>query len=97
MRDKLKSHIILALKVAVSAGLLYFLITRIDLESFIVAGREFPLWTIAPLTLAFIATIFIGSWRWRVFMASHGIEQSIMEGVKLYMVGYFFNNFLPSG
>ena len=97
MKKSLKEHIILVIKVTISAGLLYFLLTRIDLESFLVAGRDYPLWTLAPLTLLFVATIFIGSWRWRVFLGSHGIEQSILKGVKLYMVGYFFNNFLPSG
>ncbi|MCK5833296.1 flippase-like domain-containing protein [bacterium] len=93
----MKKHIILALKVGVSAALLYYLITRIDLEGFITAGREFPLWTMLPLTLVFIATIFIGSLRWKVFLGSHGIRQSVMKGVQLYMIGYFFNNFLPSG
>ena len=97
MSDNIKRYITLAVKVSVSAGLLYFLITRIDLASFISAGREYPLWTLIPLTLLFIATIFIGSWRWRVFLGSHGIEQSILRGVQLYMIGYFFNNFLPSG
>ncbi len=97
MNQKLKDNLILTAKVAVSAALLYFLLTKIDLENFIVAGREFPMWTIAPLTLLFIVTIFFGSWRWKVFLRAHGIEQGILKGIELYMVGYFFNNFLPSG
>lgn len=97
MNQKLKSSLTLAIKVSISAALLYFLLTRIDLENFIIAGREFPLWSFAPLTLLFIGTVFFGSWRWRVFLRAHGIEQGILKGVELYMVGYFFNNFLPSG
>lgn len=97
MNERTKKSAVLAAKVAVSAGLLYFLITRIDLESFIDAGREFPLWSLAPLTALFICTVFLGSWRWRVFLNAHGIKQGIFKGVELYMVGYFFNNFLPSG
>lgn len=97
MNEKTKNTLTLAIKVTISAALLYFLLTRIDLESFIAAGREFPLWSFAPLTLIFIGTVFFGSWRWRVFLKAHGIDQGILKGVELYMVGYFFNNFLPSG
>ncbi len=97
MNEATRKHLTLAVKVSVSAALLYFLITRIDLEGFLAAGREFPLWSFAPLTLIFICTVFIGSWRWRVFLGAHGLKQSILKGVKLYMIGYFFNNFLPSG
>ncbi len=97
MQQKTKGYIKLTIKVAVSAGLLYFLLTRINLESFLAAGRNFPMWSLAPLTLLFIGTVFFGSWRWRIFLGAHGVKQSILKGVKLYLVGYFFNNFLPSG
>ena len=97
MNKKLRGYITLAVKVSVSAGLLYFLLTRINLESFISAGREFPLWSFIPLTALFVCTVFFGSLRWRVFLRVHGVEQSILKGIKLYLVGYFFNNFLPSG
>ena len=97
MYRKIRGYIIFAVKVTVSAGLLYFLLTRINLESFIAAGQDFPMWSLAPLTVLFVGTVFFGSWRWQIFLSAHGVRQSILKGVKLYLVGYFFNNFLPSG
>jgi len=97
LKEKTKNTIIFAAKVIIAAALLYLIITWIDLEDFIAAGREYPMWSLIPLVIFFVGTIFFGSWRWKVFLNAHAIEQSILNGVKLYMVGYFFNNFVPSG
>ena len=97
MKEKTKKYLTLFFKVTVSAALLFLLITRIDLEKFITVSRQFSAWSIIPLTVLFIGTVFIGSWRWKIFLDAHGMNQGIFKGTKLYLVGYFFNNFLPSG
>jgi len=97
MKDSVKKPLTLALKLSISAALLLYLLHKIDLEDFLVASKEFPAWTTIPLLIFFIATTIIGSWRWKVFLNGHGMKQSIGEGIKLYLIGYFFNNFLPSG
>lgn len=97
MNERVKGYLKLVLKAGISAILLYILILSINLEDFIVAGKRFPMWSLAPLTLIFIGTVFFGSLRWQVFLKGHDISQGIWKGVELYLVGYFFNNFLPSG
>ena len=48
------------------------------------------------VAIAFCATVIIGGWRWSVFVHPFG-KISYIKLIALYFVGYFFNNFLPSG
>ena len=83
-------------KAAVSAGLLAFLIYKINTDIFLEMGEKFNFWWFAPLSLLFITVQFFGSWRWREVLKCHGMDQSIGRGMYLYLVGYFYNNFLPT-
>lgn len=83
-------------KILISACLLAFLLSRIDVRVFLRVEKEFSVWFFFPLVLLFIATTFLGSWRWKLLLACHGLRQSILSGVYLYLVGYFYNNFLPT-
>ncbi|MCD6418749.1 flippase-like domain-containing protein [bacterium] len=96
MSQKTKNIILTSLKAVVSAGLIYFIITRIDLEKFIANISNFPLWALPIVAVAFCATVLIGGWRWKIFIRPFG-KISYWRLVALYYVGYFFNNFLPSG
>lgn len=96
MNEKTRNVLITLVKSVVSAALIYFIITRIDLAQFIVNLREFPIWALPILAVAFCATVLIGGWRWSVFIKPFG-KMSYWQLVALYYIGYFFNNFLPSG
>ncbi len=96
MSQKTKNIILTSLKAAVSAALIYFIITRIDLAEFIGSIKKFPLWALPVVAVVFCATVLVGGWRWRIFIKPFG-KISYWRLVALYYVGYFFNNFLPSG
>jgi hypothetical protein len=83
-------------KALISLCLLTFLLSRIDTQVFLNLGKQFSIWFFLPLILLFISTTFLGSWRWKLILACNSLIQSIPRGAYLYLVGYFYNNFLPT-
>ncbi len=94
--EKTKNALITLVKGTVSAGLILFLLYRIDLEQFIINLRNFPWWGFPLISVAFSATVLVGAVRWTIFLEPFG-KIGYFKLVALYFVGYFFNNFLPSG
>jgi len=93
---KLRKILSLGFKVAISASLLYFLFTKVDIAS---VGNV--------LTQAHISYLFIGwlsymaimalcSMRWRVFTAPLGFNHGIYKLLLYSFAGAFFNMFLPT-
>lgn len=92
----LKKRLALALKVVVSAALIWFVLGKVDLEA--ARGR---LADVAPGMLVltgalFLLQIVIGARRWHVVL--RGIESplSFWQALRFYYIGAFFNQALPS-
>lgn len=89
-------HHWVVLKVALSAGLIYWILRDADLESVwaTIAGANRGL-----LTLAFMS-YFVGYYltanRWGLLLRAQGIIAPVFYLCKSFMVAVFFNNFLPS-
>jgi len=80
----------------VSAGLIAFLIYRLDLSE---VGGHLRGLAVLPLCLAALAdfgVIFINSLRWRVLLAARGIRPPQARLLYYYLVGNFFSAFLPT-
>jgi uncharacterized membrane protein YbhN (UPF0104 family) len=86
------------LKVIVSGGLLYWLLTGKDIDRAqlfaIVKSASFA-WLAFALGL-YVVVILIGTWRWRVLLAAQHLDMSFKSLTGSYLVASFFNNFLPS-
>ncbi|MFQ5791965.1 MAG: lysylphosphatidylglycerol synthase domain-containing protein, partial [Acidobacteriota bacterium] len=87
----------LLLRFAVTGALLYWVLSRVQLN------RLGPIiLDISPLTLAvalglyFIGVILIGSARWSLLRASQGVSAPFAQLVQSYLVATFFNNVLPT-
>ena len=91
-----KRLVLTLIKVTISSGLLAFVVYRINTDVFLELGQRFKLWWFVPLSSLFVAIQVFGSWRWREVLKCHGINQSVGRGMYLYLVGYFYNNFLPT-
>ncbi len=88
--------LVLALKVVVSAGLLVYLFSRMDLEHLGAYLRQASIvWLAAALAL-YAIVLLVGTWRWRVLLDAQHIEVATSRLVNSYLVATFFNNFLPS-
>jgi glycosyltransferase 2 family protein len=83
-------------KAGISAGLIAWLATRIELEPLRDAFATLdPAWT--ALALAFLlAQLVLAGWRWSWIHASLGQTLRPRDALELSLVGQFFNQTLPS-
>jgi uncharacterized membrane protein YbhN (UPF0104 family) len=91
-----KKAIVRALRIAVSVGLLIWVLHGIDLHD--LAGKIATAhwgWLFLAFTVNTLANT-LGAWRWRLLLQSQGREIPMTRLIGSYFVGLFFNNFLPS-
>jgi uncharacterized membrane protein YbhN (UPF0104 family) len=90
--------LVLLLRLAATAGLLWALATRIDLAR---AERILSHLSLSPLALALtvllIGMVPINALRWRVILTAEGPSPRPGRLMKLLFVGLFFNLVLPTG
>jgi uncharacterized membrane protein YbhN (UPF0104 family) len=85
-----------ALKVAVSAGLLALLFTRVDVSRlWSVARNASPVWLGAALLLYF-AMVLASAARWGILLRAQHVRLPFSFLTQSFLVATFFNNFLPS-
>ena len=96
MKEKRKLSTTL-IKVAVSLVLLILILSRIDKNLVVSYVSKINLYYF-PLVLTFvILNYFISSIRWRKLLSIYGNNHiSLFYLTKLYFIGAFFNNFLPT-
>ena len=87
----------IALQLAVSGGLLGYLVWKIDIQQtadYIASSN--PVY-VASAALIYTLTLVPMAWRWRVLLASKGIHEPFAWLVKLYYIGYAASQVLPTG
>ena len=86
----------IALQVAVSGGLIAYLLWQIDVGrtvDLILSGR--PAYLVAALAI-FVATTWGMAWRWQILLASKGIREPLGWLTGLYFVAYAAGQILPT-
>ena len=96
MKQAAKTRLFFGAKVVISLGLVGILFYRLDWEVINRLSLSFDFWYFLPLAGAFTLMQIPGAWRWQEVLKCHGLKQSLWQGARLYLVGYFFNNFLPT-
>jgi glycosyltransferase 2 family protein len=87
---------ITAAKVIVSAGLLWLLLSRVDLSRLWTYARHASIgWLVAALAL-YLVMLLLSAWRWDLLLNAQGCSVPGGRLVNSYLVATFFNNFLPS-
>jgi hypothetical protein len=85
-----------ALKLGVSAAILYWLFGKTDLSDVLARARgASPVWVAAALAL-YALMILISAWRWRLLLETQGAPGPMGRLTGSWLVATFFNNFLPS-
>ena len=92
----MKRALITILKVVVSLGLLAYLVQRAGLVEMIAVFRSAKPAGLMLALLVYLATVILISWRWRILLVSQNLNISFGRLVRLYFIGFFFNNFLPT-
>jgi glycosyltransferase 2 family protein len=86
----------IAIQVAVSGGIIAFLLWQIDVgrAADLIVSSD-PTYLVAALAI-FIATTWVMAWRWQLLLASKGIREPLGWLTKLYFVGYAAGQILPT-
>lgn len=88
--------VLLIVKIVVSGGLLYLLLSRVELAHlWDIARTASPAWLAAGLAL-YLAMILISAWRWGVLLRAQNVLVAFRGLTASFLVATFFNNFLPS-
>lgn len=92
LNKKLKSLLFFALKLFVSSGILYFLISKIGIHTIIKYIKAIDLLVFASAVCLYIFSIYISSLRWSLLITQ---KIGIKRLFSMYMIGSFFNTCLP--
>jgi uncharacterized protein (TIRG00374 family) len=86
-----------ALQLGVSAGLVAFLLWKIDLGKTIdeIASSN-VLYVVAAIAI-YVLTLLPMAWRWQVLLASKGVHEPLGWLARLYFIGYAASQVLPTG
>ena len=97
MTEKLRKKLITALKIVVSAALIYFIFTKIDLKDVLQTLRKSdPLYLFLAF-LFFVLSKGIAALRLNLYFHQIGAKITQLSNFKLYLQGMFYNLFLPGG
>jgi hypothetical protein len=86
----------LFLRVAVSAGLVGWLLSRVDLATIPRAISNVGAGELLLIFALQLVNTALKSWKWQKLLEADGIRVSHLSAFGSYMVGTFFNVFLPS-
>lgn len=92
----MKRRLLWLIKLAVMIGLLAGLYRRVDLAAFreALAGIR---WGWLPfIYLLLFANTALSSWKWKLLLAADGVRVPLRALLSSYLIGTFFNLFLPS-
>lgn len=83
-------------KLGVSSGLIWLLLSQIEVQEIIYAmGSISWRYLVIALLLAVLAMPF-SAYKWQPLLRAQGLEHSLKKLTGIYFIGLFFNNFLPS-
>ncbi|MGQ0600683.1 MAG: lysylphosphatidylglycerol synthase transmembrane domain-containing protein [Anaerolineales bacterium] len=97
MSDSTRQRLLTLLRLAVSVGLLAWLIASADLRELWSALQSFNVAVYALVVPVSTFGMLLRAWRWHVVLHAAGARISFKRAVYLCYIGAFFNTILPSG
>ncbi len=92
-----RKQLITALKLGISAALIYFILTKIDLEQVLgTLKKTRPLYLFMAL-LFFVLSKVLAAFRLNLYFHQLQVHLAQKSNLKLYVLGMFYNLFLPGG
>ncbi len=92
-----RKHAITALKVLVSAALIYFVFTKLDFKEVADILGKTKLFYLALAALFIALSKVFASFRLNLYFHQLGVLLTQKSNLKLYLLGMFYNLFLPGG
>ena len=91
----MKKHISTLVKICVSGGIMYFLLSNMDMEKFLGVVSSLSPLTLLLLVAIYFSTQCVSVLRWSIVLAKD-VEVPYRRIFSIYFIGIFFNNFLPT-
>jgi len=85
------------LRIAVSVILLSIIFLTIDLREFWLVIQNANLWWLLGAVVMMLLGVVVRAWRWKTLLDSINVVVSLGELTAIYLIGFLFNNLLPSG
>lgn len=86
----------LATRVLVSGAVLFLVLRGVDFSALLANVRGAKIWVLTASFACILANYFVSSYRWQALAEVKGIKKSLRQFARLYFIGAFFNNFLPT-
>jgi glycosyltransferase 2 family protein len=94
--SRARSLAISAIKIAVSAGLLALLFTRVDVARLWSVARQASAAWLGAALLLYLAMVLASAARWGILLRAQHVRLPFSFLTQSFLVATFFNNFLPS-
>ncbi|NKI32893.1 flippase-like domain-containing protein [Croceivirga thetidis] len=97
MTEKQRKRLSSVLKIIISAALLYFIFTKIEFGDVLeVLQSAKPMWLFFAVLL-FVLSKILNAFRLNLYFKAIGVKLTQLSNLKLYLLGMFYNLFLPGG
>lgn len=94
---KYRKHAITALKILISAALIYFIFTKLDIKEVAsILKKTKPAYLVIAVLFLVLSKVF-ASFRLNLYFHQLGVRLTQKSNLKLYLLGMFYNLFLPGG
>ena len=97
MPEKLRKQLLTALKIVVSAVLIYFIFTKINFSDVVNTVKKSNPFYLLIGTLLVLTSKIIAAFRLNLYFHQIGVNITHRSNLKLYFLGMFYNLFLPGG
>lgn len=92
----MKHKLLQLFKIVISVGLITFLVWKISPGKLIPYISNMNLTYLLIALAVFFASSLLGSLQWSLLLNAGGVRLMFLKAFRLYFVGLFFNNFLPT-
>ena len=97
MTEKQRKRLLTFLKLFISAALIYFIFTKINLKDVLTTLRTSNLFYLLIALVLFAFSKLIAAFRLNLYFHEIGVQLTQKSNLKLYLLGMFYNLFLPGG
>lgn len=97
MTEKQRKLLTTIIKVAVSTALIYFIFTKINFGDVLLVVKKAKLGYLILALLLFIFSKILNALRLNLYFHTIGVKLNQFSNLKLYLLGMFYNLFLPGG
>lgn len=97
VKKRVKSALVNALKIAISALAVWFVLSKINIGQLKTAFADVRWIYLVVATIFFAASKAVSAVRLNIYFRNVDVELSERDNLKLYLLGMFYNLFLPGG